>query len=126
VSAPELVIELDRAELSPGERVAGTVRAKSAPALRGALEVRLLWYTEGKGTQDVSTVASQPLSPSGRFEFQLPAAPHSFSGKLVSLIWAIEVEDSDSRHAHRATFVMAPERRAIALYANSPLGAGKP
>jgi hypothetical protein len=127
VSAPVLAIELARSDLAPGERVRGVVRlvGRRAP-VPPVLRVRLLWYTEGKGDQDVHTVEAQTLDPSGRFEFQLPASPYSFSGKLVSLIWAIEVENTDVHHAERATFVMAPDRRAIALHTGHVLGAGEP
>jgi hypothetical protein len=62
---------------------------------RWPIEVRLFWYTQGKGTRDVEVVDSLRVDnpePSGhtRFSFQLPAGPYSFSGRLITLDWAIE------------------------------------
>ena len=87
----------------------------SAP---GLLEARLVWFTRGKGTEDVGIVATERIeSPDAsgqrRVRFTLPDAPYSFSGRLISLIWAVELVAD--RAAARWEFVLAPEGREIQL-----------
>jgi hypothetical protein len=104
----------------PGERIAGVAawRAERAPA---ALELRLFWFTSGKGTEDLQIVQSvrfeAPLAVDRRpFELRLPDEPYSVSGTLVSLSWAVElVALPDDRDAARADIVVAPERRPLVL-----------
>lgn len=84
------------------------------------LEVRLLWFTHGKGDSDISVeetvrVEAPSLHDSCPFRFQLPSAPYSFSGKLISLIWAIEVVAEDDKNAARYEFVLSPDGREIEL-----------
>ena len=83
------------------------------------LEVRLIWFTQGKGTSDVSVVDASRRELPGRsgelpFRFALPLAPHSFSGQLISLVWAIEAITA-SKQVARLEFVMAPDGREIEL-----------
>ena len=78
-----------------------------------SLEARLFWFTRGKGTQDVGIVETQPvglLQMSGRerFRFKLPEAPYSFSGRLISIIWAVELVANNDRSA-RWEFNLAPD-----------------
>jgi hypothetical protein len=49
------------------------------------IEIRLLWFTEGKGTTDLSILESITLGADSNrasgdvpFRFQLPSAPYSF------------------------------------------------
>ena len=90
----------------------------SLPSTPRSLEARLFWFTRGKGTEDVDVVATEPVPAPGahgerRVRFTLPDAPYSFSGRLISLIWAVElVADST---AARWEFVLAPEGREIVL-----------
>jgi hypothetical protein len=55
-----------------------------------------LWFTRGKGTSDASIVETTNLAAPAAmgdapFRFSLPAAPHSFSGQLIALQWAVEI-----------------------------------
>ena len=58
--------------------------------------LRLFWYTEGRGTQDVGIVeelqlpTNQPYHEQ-EFQFKIPAEPYSFQGKLITLKWALEL-----------------------------------
>lgn len=90
-------VELDGGETryAPGDSIRGTASWRLDEPPEG-LEVRLFWYTEGKGQRDVEiveTVAVESSAREGSREFTLraPAAPLSFSGKLISLIWAVEL-----------------------------------
>ena len=87
-------IQLDSTRLEPGAKLTGeaTVGAPSRGA--DSVAVSLLWFTAGKGTEDVEVVEEVHHNmPVGRvpIRFQLPNFPWSFSGTLVSLVWAVEV-----------------------------------
>jgi len=90
----------------------------SLPSTPRSLEARLFWFTRGKGTEDVDVVATEPVPAPGahgerRVRFTLPDAPYSFSGRLISLIWAVELVADNT--AARWEFVLAPEGREIVL-----------
>jgi hypothetical protein len=96
---------------------------ESAPE---SLEVRLFWFTRGKGTQDVGVVETQPLaafeaSGKQRLRFKLPDGPYSFSARLISLLWAVELVADDGAAA-RWEFTLSPDGREILLdrSANAP------
>ena len=88
------------------------------PAKR--IEIRLFWYTRGKGTTDAQVVKIHRLdvmTPHGRepFRFVLPEEPYSFSGKLISLVWAIEAIADPGQRTARLELVVAPEGKEIQL-----------
>jgi len=90
----------------------------SLPSAPKSLEARLFWFTRGKGTEDVGIVATERVpDPTAqgrhRVRFTLPEAPYSFSGKLISLVWAVELVADKT--AARWEFVLAPEGREILL-----------
>ncbi|HEY4565529.1 MAG TPA: hypothetical protein VIJ36_21315 [Thermoanaerobaculia bacterium] len=103
----------------PGETVEGTVGWHfDAPAR--SVEVRLLWYTEGKGDQDVGVVASVPLADPATdevrpFQIRLPAGPYSFSGRLISLVWAVEAVAEPGARAERLPVTVSPTRQELLL-----------
>ncbi len=81
------------------------------PVAPGSIEARLFWYTQGKGTEDVGVVEMQrvdiPTAKGDRtLKFALPAAPYSFSGKLISVRWAVELVAD--REVARWEFTMSP------------------
>ncbi len=83
-------IHEERINFTPGEWVTGVV---SMDEDREA-ELQLTWFTEGKGDKDSEIVQRQPVE-GGRttnFQFEIPAdASPSFSGKLISLTWALKL-----------------------------------
>ena len=84
------------------------------------LELRLFWFTRGKGTEDGAMVQvtrfDQPHPAETRtFRFKLPEAPYSFSGKLISLVWALELVAGPSHAVSRVEITLAPEGREILL-----------
>jgi hypothetical protein len=103
----------------PGETIEGTVGWHfDVPAKN--VELRLLWYTEGKGDQDVTVVESVPLPNPGRdevrpFQIRLPAGPFSFSGRLISLVWALEAVAEPGSRAERLPITVSPTRQEILL-----------
>ena len=79
----------------PGEKISGKAKWNITGNSK-KIELKLFWYTVGKGTMDLSVVDSMvlenPLSSGSRdFSFTLPEIPFSFSGKLISVIWALEL-----------------------------------
>ena len=97
---------------SPGDEVAGAARWH-LPAAPEALEVRLFWSTRGRGDRDFAVVAADAIErPAAqgehRFRFQLPLGPYSFSGQLVSLLWAVELVAVDREQAGHAEIVVGP------------------
>lgn len=110
-------IHENRAEFQPGEELDGAVywELKKAPSV---VEVNLLWFTSGRGFEDSAVADSVRLEnpqagETRTFRFPLPESPYSFSGKLITLHWAVEaVAGSESA---RAEFALAPGGRAVTL-----------
>jgi hypothetical protein len=103
----------------PGETLAGSA-SWNLDKEPHAVEIRLFWYTEGRGTQDVGLVEKarfeQPLMSERRdFRFTLPGQPYSVSGKLVSVRWAVEVVAEPSGEAQRLEFTLGPAGKEILL-----------
>ncbi len=110
---------LERNAFEPGEPIVGQVSWQLLSDC-DELHIRLIWYTSGKGQQDFAIVQQsivQRPNESGEFELQFvaPAWPHSFSGKLITLSWAIEVIRKPSNQAARFDLVIGPERRERSL-----------
>jgi hypothetical protein len=86
-----------------------------------SLQVRLFWFTQGKGTQDVQVVQVEKLTPLGEngslpFAFVAPLRPYSFAGKLISLTWGLELVGKPEGFT-RQEIVIAPQRAEINLCA---------
>lgn len=109
----------DRTAFEPGEAITGAVYWSLASPPR-AIELRLFWFTRGKGTEDFAVADTQrfesPLAEEARpFRLQLPEAPYSFSGKLISLVWALELVVEPSGGIERLELVVAPGGREVLL-----------
>jgi hypothetical protein len=65
----------------------------------------------------VKIVRFDPVTARGRRDvrFVLPESPYSFSGKLISLVWAIEVIADPGNETARLDVVIAPEAKEIRL-----------
>lgn len=116
----------DRESFEPGEELAGDLKwsAEKSPQL---LELRLFWFTRGKGTEDAGIVANlkfeQPLPRESRsFRLRLPEAPYSFSGSLISLAWALELIAYPSKEVIRREFTMGPGKQEVRLQTVSEPG----
>jgi hypothetical protein len=104
----------------PGETVEGTVRWQ-LPEPPEAIELRLFWSTEGKGDQDLEVVETIPFDNPGAqdrrtFRVRLPEGPYSFSGKLITLTWALEAVALPGERAGNLRLVVAPTGEEIRLY----------
>ena len=112
-------LQQDRTAFEPGEVLNGAALWKldEPPS---AVELRLVWFTRGKGTEDTKLVMlfrfDQPLSEEVRpFNFCLPQEPCSFSGKLISLVWAFELVAEPSGESARLRITIAPGGREVRL-----------
>ena len=103
----------------PGETIAGAVlwELEKVPSLA---EVRLLWFTRGKGTEDGTTVETvkfdaAPAADTREFSFAAPNGPYSFSGTLIALIWAVEFVEKPGGEFQRIEITIAPGAKEITL-----------
>jgi hypothetical protein len=109
----------NRKEFAPGQEIAGAVHWELEEAPRSA-EIRLCWFTRGKGTEDSEIIERVVLdSPQAgdvrTFSFKAPDSPYSFSGKLISLIWAVEVVLEPKRGLVRENIIIAPDAKEVVL-----------
>lgn len=109
-----------RTTFTPAESIAVDVQWELADEPE-TLELRLVWNTSGKGDADIGvehtvSLDAPGLSGSRRLDVELPAAPYSFSGKLVSLIWALELVAKPSEESCRTEITIAPGQREVLLH----------
>ena len=118
----EISTDADERAFTPGGTLAGRVSwlLQEVPE---SVELRLFYYTSGKGTQDVGIAQSlsfdHPSTSERRdFSFKLPLGPCSFHGKLVSLTWALELILNHDQ-TERLEIVLSPTGQALDLYAHA-------
>ena len=104
MSDPTITIRLDdngRA-YQPGETLAGEYHLESIdPSQIKAIEVSVLWLSEGKGDEDLvvhefhryNGDSGEPLDKArlGRFSTLLPQSPLSYEGVIVKLHWCVRI-----------------------------------
>jgi hypothetical protein len=123
VSWLSITLDEGRTAYRPGDRVRGTVSwmVEGEPE---SVAVHLLWYTEGKGDQEIGIAATAELPPategSAEIDLAVPIGPWSFSGKLVSLLWAVELAVEPGIAATREAIVVGPDAEPIALPLEEP------
>jgi hypothetical protein len=109
----ELATADDGRWFRPGAEIQGTAtwRLDLAP---DSLEIRLFWYTAGKGTRNVEVVGSVSIETPGNdgrrdFRLRVPEGPYAFTGRLVTLAWAIELVALPSEDTTRLDLVIGPQ-----------------
>ena len=124
----EVSVPNGRTVYAPGDEIeaAAVWRLDETPE---SLEVRLFWFTEGKGDRDSEVVLSESIEPSvsghRACRFRLPeVVPSSFSGKLVSLLWGIELVAEPGERAGRLDLIVSPTGRELVLYPDGIPGDG--
>lgn len=96
----------------PGAALTGNVEwALEDEATR--IEIRLLWYTQGRGSRDVGVVKREVIEYPGRmghqsFEWKAPEAPYSFEGRLITLNWVVEAAVDPGDLVEQAPLVISP------------------
>lgn len=110
----------DQRNFSPGEKIDGTVHwsDRNAPA---HLEIRLIWFTEGKGTKDFELINIQRVECAERphgdqvFQFTAPHRPFSCSASMLTITWAIELIEFPSHDSVFEAIFIAPHGNEIQL-----------
>lgn len=103
MNEPHVTIRLDGGGrvYRPGDTLSGEYRLNSLEddSVR-AVEVSVLWYTEGKGDEDLAVHEFRRIEPeadsmepllAGRFSTRLPNSPLSYQGGIVNLRWCVRV-----------------------------------
>ena len=116
MSSLDIEIENGRTVFRPGEEILGRVKWEfgESPA---KLELSLFWRTQGKGSQDVGVIQTITFDNPGGFDkrdfrLRVPDGPYSFSGKLISIIWALElVEPAKAKDYIRKEILYLPQER---------------
>lgn len=103
----------------PGETLAGEI-SWLLDLRPESVELRLFWFTRGRGTEDVELVQTIPFDNPGQedqrsFQVRLPESPYSFSGKLITLVWALEAAAKPGTSSARAEFFLSPSGEEIRL-----------
>jgi hypothetical protein len=86
----------------PGETLSGEYAFDGLPATEGKrLEVSVLWFTEGKGEEDMAVHEfwrtnleedqTIDLFRPQRFSTTWPASPLSYDGRIVKIRWCVRV-----------------------------------
>jgi hypothetical protein len=105
VRVPLVSIQIDNRQAThrPGETLTGEYQIDAVePSELRAVELSVLWYTEGKGDEDLGihyferrTDEDQddntPLTELRKFSLALPASPLSYEGVLIKLRWCVRV-----------------------------------
>ncbi|HQH25839.1 MAG TPA: hypothetical protein PLP17_00470 [Oligoflexia bacterium] len=120
----QLVIEIEgrKKVFLPGDMLRGRIRWSCAETPKTA-ELRLFWYTRGKGTAHSELVEGLRYDRAGpseshNFDFKLPLAPYSFSGKLITLTWALELDIEGCSDPAVEEFVVSPFGKEVQLNAS--------
>lgn len=113
----EIHLDGGRTAFAPGDTIRGTLQWMGE-AVPNAIELRLLWYTQGRGDRDVGVaqrvrIEAPPAVGSSPFEVTAPSGPYSCSGRLVSICWALEATVQPGDEVTRVELVVAPQGREV-------------
>ena len=86
----------------PGESLEFEYRlGRSIAEKLSAIEASVVWYTEGKGTEDLGvhffqrvsgpTIAQRDWQKPQEIQSKLPASPLTYEGKLIKIRWCVRV-----------------------------------
>jgi hypothetical protein len=115
----KIALHEDKTAFAPREMIRGVIEWNLDSNPR-CLDLSLFWYTAGRGTRDVGMVHHVSFDSPGahgskEFSFTLPDGPFSVSGKLVSVIWAVELTCSPGSETTRREITLSPTGKEILL-----------
>lgn len=108
MSEESVIIQLDRERrvYRPGETLAGSYRLVDSERALRSIELSILWFTEGKGDEDLGVhffdqlTSSEdfPIDPreTRRFSTRLPQSPLSYEGIILKIRWCVRVRGYDT------------------------------
>ena len=104
MKVPLVSIKIDNRQTPhpPGDTLSGEYQIDAVePAELRAVELSVLWFTEGKGDEDLGIHHFErrtdedddatPLTELRKFSIVLPNSPLSYEGKLIKLRWCVRV-----------------------------------
>jgi|tagenome__1003787_1003787.scaffolds.fasta_scaffold20291433_2 hypothetical protein len=102
IAAIRITFDAPGAHYQPGERLTGRYVVEGAPSRPAkAVEISVLWYTAGKGEEDMAVHhferhVDEPTKPLDlriprRFATVLPSSPLSYDGISVKVCWCVRV-----------------------------------
>jgi len=104
MSEPRVIIDFDENDrpFQPGETISGECRLESFDFEEiKAVEVSVLWYTEGKGDEDLDVREFRRISADDlnwnefrrpwRFAAVLPNSPLTYDGVILKIRWCVRV-----------------------------------
>jgi hypothetical protein len=106
MSDPSIFVQLDddHRVYQPGEILSGSFGLAAVTGRNvEAVELSVLWYTEGKGDEDMAVHHWEGLTPEEgrrdpyalrRFSVRLPRSPLSYDGLIVKVRWCVRVRAS--------------------------------
>ncbi len=97
-----LTLDAPTAHYKPGDRLTGRYMVDGAhPWAARAAELSVLWYTAGKGEEDMAVhhferLVDEPSRPLDlrvphRFATVLPTSPLSYDGQTVKVCWCVRL-----------------------------------
>ena len=93
----EMEIHLDEGQtcFEPGDHICGRIKWQLQKDPE-KLTLGLFWKTQGRGTEDTGLakeiIFDNPgLSGEKSFIIECPEGPYSYSGKLISIVWGVEL-----------------------------------
>ena len=117
----DIQTDYNNTEFTPGDTLSGTL-TWNLPGGTESIALRLFWFTSGRGSQDIESVdeLTWPISPTRlqgheKFSFTLPTEPYSFSGKIISLTWALEAVAMPEETSTKKEFTLTPNGQEIVL-----------
>jgi hypothetical protein len=128
-AAIRLTLDSPAAQYRPGDRLTGRYMVEGAQAMAvRAAELSVLWYTAGKGDEDMAVhhferLVDEPARPLDlrvrrRFVTVLPSSPLSYNGHIVKVCWCVRLrlylpqgQETVAELPFRLGNVPAPETR---------------
>lgn len=116
----ELILKDGKTSYRPGEEVIGRAQWRCLKS-QSEITISLGWHTTGKGTEDYGRVEEIRLDRADMsgyrdFSFKLPESPYSFSGRLLSIVWSLEL--SGDKDSVQKEIIVSPSGREICGMAN--------
>jgi hypothetical protein len=96
----EVLMETGQGAVRPGAMLRGGFRLNTPEPLPvRRVELTVMWYTEGKGTQDTGVIHHQVCAENETltaerafpFEVRMPLVPWSYHGTLIKIRWTVRV-----------------------------------
>jgi hypothetical protein len=108
-----------KTEFRPGDSIQGGAywRLEAAPK---SAEVRLFWRAHGSGNEDIMVVnvynfPNAKPEEARPFNFTAPVEPYSFAGKLITLVWGLELVVEPGKHSAQIEISISPSGKPVQL-----------